>query len=138
MQFHRNELFLLFNPDTSKGKQTRAIARTICSHINEMDVIHERFGPTYWKEIVSMLGVEPKEILDRSQPDYQQKVAGRTLTMNGWLDVIMHYPHLLSAPVAIYNGKAVLCHTPTDLFKLGLNPKNVQPEKPMPHLRNTF
>ena len=138
MQFHRNELFLLYNPLTSKGKQTRAIAKTICSHINEVDVIRERFGPTYWKEIVTMMGMEPKDLLDRSQPEYQDKVAGKTLTMNGWLDVITHSPHLISAPVAVYNGKAVLCNTPTDLFKLGINPRGSQEEKLMPHLRHTF
>jgi arsenate reductase (glutaredoxin) len=137
MQFHRNELFLLYNPETSKGRQTKALAKTICANINELNVMHERLGPTYWKEVVTMLGLEPKELLDRSQPDYQAKVAGKALTMTGWLDVLMHYPQLLQAPVAIYNGKAVLCHTPTDLFKLGVKAKEtLATEKALPHLRH--
>jgi hypothetical protein len=51
--------------------------------------------------------------------------------------VIAHNPHLLKAPIAIFNGRAVLCQTPTDLFKLGVKPKN-ESEKALPHLRNTF
>lgn len=134
MQFHPNEIFLLYNPTTSVGKQTKAIARTINSHINELDVIHEKLGPTYWKEVITLLNLGPKELMDRSHPDYQEKVAGNNFTMNGYLDVLMHNPQLLKAPIAIYNGMAVLCQTPTDIFKLRTSPT----DKVLPHLRNTF
>ncbi len=137
MQFHKNELFLLYNPETNKGKQTKALVRTICSHINEVNVVAEKMGPTYWKEVVTMLGLTPKEIVDRSHPDYQTKVAGKALTMNGWLDVLMHYPHLIAAPIAIYNGRAVLCQTPTDIFKIGVKPAARSAERVLPHLRHT-
>jgi arsenate reductase (glutaredoxin) len=138
MQFHRNEIFLLYNPETSIGRQTKAIARTINRNIYEINAVREKLGPTYWKEVVNFLGLEPKDLLDRSHPDYQSKVAGKTYTMNGWLDVLMHNPHLLKAPIAIYNGRAVLCQTPTDIFKLEVKAKAEPEEKLMPHLRHTF
>jgi len=137
MQFHPNEIFLLLNPDTSTGKQTKALARTINTHVNELNVMREKLGPTYWKEVVTMLGMQPKELMDRAHPDYQEKLAGNTFTMNGYLQVLMHYPHLLRAPIAIYNGKAVLCQTPTDIFKLGVAAQT-STEKILPHLRKTF
>jgi len=132
MQFHPNELFLLYNPQSNSGKQTKAIALTINNHINEVDALHEKLGPTYWKEVVNLLGIAPQELLDQSNPEYKSKVAGNAYTMNGWLDVLMHNPQLLKAPIAIFNGKAVLCQTPTDIFKLGTGEK---PSKVMPHLR---
>jgi arsenate reductase (glutaredoxin) len=136
MQFHRNEIFLLYNPNTSAGKQTKAIALTVNPHINEVNIMCEKLGPTYWKEVVTMLDVEPKELLDRSNPDYQAKVRGNSYTMTGWLDVLMHNPQLLKAPIAIYNGKAVLCNTPTDIFKLGVRAISQRAtEKVLPHLR---
>jgi len=134
MQFHRNELFLLYHPHTSTGKQTKALALTINSHVHEVDALHEKLGPTYWKEVITLLGLTPKELLDRSNPQYQSKVAGNTYTMQGWLEVLMHNPELLKAPVAIYNGKAVLCQTPTDIFKL-TGGKHAEEAKTMPHLK---
>jgi arsenate reductase (glutaredoxin) len=136
MQYHKNEIFLLYNPETSTGRQTKAMARTINSHVNELNVVREKLGPTYWKEVVTMLGLKPKELMDRAHPDYQEKIAGNTFTMNGYLEVLMHYPHLLKGPIAIYNGKAVLCQTPTDIFKLGISAP-ADSEKQLPHLRNT-
>ncbi len=129
MQFHPNELFLLYDPRSNSGKQTKALAMDICNHINEVDVLHEKLSPTYWKEIVSMAGIEPDSLLDHSHPDYKDKVAGN-YTMNGWLDVLSHYPHLVKGAVVIFNGKAVHCTTPTDIFKLAPNR-----DKVLPHLK---
>ena len=133
MQFHPNELFLLYNPNSNAGKQTKALALDICSHINEIDATREKLSPTYWKEIVGMIGMDPDAMLDHSHEDYKNKVAGNSYTMNGWLDVLSHYPHLLKAPVVIYHGKAALCQTPTDIMRLGGAVS--QGDKVLPHLK---
>ena len=133
MQFHPNELFLLYNPNSNSGKQTKALAMDICSHINEIDAIREKLSPTYWREIVGLIGMEPDDMLDHSHEDYKNKVEGNSYTMNGWLDVLSHYPHLLKAPIVIYHGKAALCQTPTDIMRLGGAVS--QGDKVLPHLK---
>jgi arsenate reductase len=133
MQFHSNELLLLYNPQSNVGKQTKALALDICSHINEIDSVREKLSPTYWKEIVTMLGVMPDDLLDHSHSDYRNKVAGNSYTMNGWLDVLAHFPHLVKAPIAIYHGKATLCQTPTDIMRLGGGESTGK--KVLPHLK---
>ena len=133
MQFHPNELFLLYNPQSTVGKQTKAIAKDICNHLNEVDSLREKMGPTYWKEVITMLGVQPDELLDKSHPEYQSKVGNQTYTMNGWLDVLTHNPQLVKSPIAIFNGKAVFCKTPTDILQLGTTRPGEA--KVLPHLR---
>jgi len=132
MQFHPNELFLLFNPQSNSGKQTRAMAKDICSHIHEVDALHDKLIPTYWKEVVTMLGIAPSELLDKSHPDYKSKVGDNTYTMDGWLEVLARNPQLLRAPIAIYSGRAILCETPTDIMKLNVSKAG---NKILPHLR---
>src|SRR5690606_21894110 len=109
MHFHLDDIFLLYNLRTSAGEQTKSAAMTLSNHINEIDALQQRLGPTYWKEVINMLGIIPKRLLDKSHPDYQAKVRGNAYTMNGWLDVLIHNPQLLKAPIAIYNGRAILC-----------------------------
>lgn len=132
MQFHPNELFLVYDPQSNVGKQTRAIAGDICKHLNEVNVIHEKLSPTYWKEIINMVGVHPNELLDHSHADYKSKVSTNTYTMDGWLEVLVHCGHLVKFPIVIFNGDAVVCHTPTDIMKI--KPKTV--EKSLPHLKD--
>ncbi|HKZ38343.1 MAG TPA: hypothetical protein VJ184_11875 [Chryseolinea sp.] len=133
MQFHPNELFLVYDPHSNVGKQTRALARDICAHINEVDVVHEKLSPTYWKEIITMAGVHPNDLLDHSHPDYKSKVSTNTYTMDGWLEVLVHDGYLVMYPIVIFNSCAVVCHTPTDIMKL--KPKPL--ERVLPHLKNS-
>lgn len=133
MQFHPNELFLVYNPQTSIGKQTKAIACDICKHINEVDVLREKLSPTYWKEIVNMIGVHPDDLLDHSHEDYKSKVLANTFTMDGWLEVLVHGSHLIKYPIVIFNGHAVMCQTPTDIRKI----KHRAAERALPHLKDS-
>jgi arsenate reductase len=132
MQFHPNELFLVYDPHSSIGKQTKAMALDICSHINEVDVVHEKLSPTYWKEILNMADVHPDDLLDHSHPDYKSKVSNNSYTMDGWLEVLVHDGHLVLYPIAIFNDSAVVCHTPTDIMKI----KSKTATKVPPHLKD--
>lgn len=132
MQFNRNELFLVYDPHSGVGRQVKAMALDLCSHINEVDVMHEKLSPTYWREIVTMLGVHPTELLDKTHPEYRKKVANSEFTMDGWLEILVHDGYLIKYPIVIFEESAVLCHTPTDIMKLKARPY----EKVLPHLRN--
>lgn len=134
MEFHPNELTLLLDPKSSKGRKIRAYAHSVCNHVNEIDYTTTRLSTTIWKEVVRMLGNHPKELLDKSNLLYQEKVRGNTFTMEGWLKILLNSPQLLSGPIAIRNHKAILCHTPTDIMKLGVGNEH---HKKLPHLRTT-
>ncbi len=131
MQFHPNELFLIYDPKSNVGRQTKAMALDVCSHINEVDIVHEKFSPTYWREVVTMLGLHPKDLLDESNPDYKSP-GDNDFTMDGWLNVLAQNGNLVKYPIVIFGQSAVLCKTPTDINKL----KGKQVEKPLPHLKN--
>lgn len=132
MNFHPNELFIYYDPTTNTGKQCHAYAKSISNNVNTVDCQKIRLTTTLWKEIINMLGLRPKDLLDRSNPEYQEKIAGNTFTMTGWLEVLVKNPHLLKAPIAIYNNKAVLCQKPTDILKLDFDRPGS--DKVPPHL----
>ena len=131
MQFHPNELFLIYDPLSNVGRQTKAMALDLCSHINTVDVKREKFSPTYWREVVTLLGLHPKDLLDSSHPDYK-KAGDNNYTMDGWLNVLSQNGSLIKYPIVIFDLAAVLCKTPTDIMKL----KSNVPEKTLPHLKN--
>lgn len=131
MQFHPNELFLIYDPQSTIGRQTKAMALDICSHINEVDVVREKFSPTYWKEVITLLGVHPRELIDASDPEYR-KAGDNNYTMEGWLNVLSQNGKLVKHPIVIFAHSAVLCNTPTDVNKLKGNAGN----KTLPHLKH--
>jgi arsenate reductase len=121
MQFHPNELYLYYDPGTSSGKMVRAYSRSVNNNINDFNIHRVRLTTTIWKDILNILELRPKDLLDKSHPEYQEKIRGNKFTMTGWLDVLVKNPHLIKAPIAIHQGRAVLCIKPTDVLKLERN-----------------
>ena len=99
-------------------KQTRAYAQAVASHINEINIEKEKITSTVWLSILDKLNLRPKDLLNRAHPDYQTLIAGKTWDDEGWLNILMRYPYLIKAPIAIKKNKAVLCISPNEILKL--------------------
>jgi arsenate reductase (glutaredoxin) len=132
MELHPNELTLVYDPRTAAGKKIKALAHSISNNVNEIDIITTRLTTTLWKEIVQMLGNDPKSLLCKSNEAYQEKVKGNFFTMDGWMNVLLNSPELLRGPIAITHGKALICENPNEILKLGKT-TNI-PSKRLPHL----
>ena len=132
MEFHPNELTILFNPESDQAKKIKAYAHSISNNVNEIDLTKTRLTTTLWKEIINMLKLDPSEIINQAHPYYGLKVEGNSFTMDGWLNVLLNTPTLLKGPIAISKKNAVLCSNSTDILKLGIS--NNSPSKRLPHL----
>jgi len=132
MQFHPNELTILFDPSSSVGKKFKAYAHSISKNVNEIDYTKTRLTTTLWKKVVKMLGNNPSKLLNKSHKEYKSKVSGNTFTMHGWLNILLNSPDMLRGPIAITKDKAVMCENPSDILKLGRS-TNV-PSRKLPHL----
>ena len=132
MELHPNELTLVYDPRTASGKKIKALAYSISNNVNEIDCTKTRLTTTLWKEIVQMLGNDPKSLLNKSSAAYQKKVRGNIFTMHGYMNILLNSPELLRGPIAITRGKALICENPYDILKLGKTTN--LPNKTLPHL----
>lgn len=136
IQFHPNELLLIYNdPNSTTAKQTRAYAKSVSNNINEVDISKNKLTTTLWKEIVNKLKMHPEEIMNKSSSLFKDKFSDNHYTMTGLLEALVHSPQLLSAPVAIYQKRAVFCRKPTDILRLEVN--STVSHKIPPHLKRT-
>lgn len=118
MKLHPSELYFYHSPAQPINKQTKAYAKSLTKFVNEIDVIQEKITATQWDQILNMLGLRPKDLLNRSHPDYQNLIAGKDWDDEGWLNILSRYPYLIKSPIAIFKNKAILCKTPSDILKL--------------------
>jgi len=118
MERHPNEMWLLFDCNSSTHKKTRALARTITRHINEFPLANSKLSKLRWAEILLLLNLRPKDILNKSSKDYQEKIAGHDFSVDNWLEILRENPCLIKGPIAIMNDRAVLCINPKDIYKL--------------------
>lgn len=118
MKLHPNELWLFFDCQSGEQKKTRALAHSITKYVNESNFKDGSISKMMWSEILEMLQLRPKDLLNRADPKYQAELAGHNFSDEDWLNILMNNPCLIKAPIAIMNNKAVLCTTPKDIYKL--------------------
>jgi arsenate reductase (glutaredoxin) len=118
MKMHPNELFFYYNASHQGDKQARAYARSVSRYVNEINMEKEKITTTGWRTILDKLNLRPKDLLNRAHPDYQNQIAGKSWDDESWLHILVKFPHLIKAPIAIKRDKAILCTNPTDVLKL--------------------
>jgi len=121
MKYHPNELWLFFDCKLNTHKKTRALAKSITDHVNEFDLQHNKLSKLRWLEILNMLQMRPKDILNKANKKYQSELAGHDFDDDNWLEILRNNPCMIKAPIAIMNGKAVLCMNPQDIYLLTEN-----------------
>lgn len=118
MERHPNELWLFLDCESSTHKKTRALAISITEHINEFSLSHNKLSKLRWAEILILLNMKPKDLLNKANKNYQQSLAGHDFDDDAWLEILRENPCMIKGPIAIMDKKAVLCIKPKDIYKL--------------------
>ncbi|HSF52752.1 MAG TPA: hypothetical protein VLA71_03320 [Algoriphagus sp.] len=118
MRGHPTELYFYHSSTQPIDKQAKAYAKSLTKFVNEIDILKERITATQWDQILLMLELRAKDLMNRAHPDYQKLIAGKDWDDEGWLNILVNFPHLVKCPIAIFKNKAILCQTPSDILKL--------------------
>lgn len=118
MHTHNREIQIYYNAESPSHRRCVAHARSMGTSVKTYDFAKTPSNGTSWRQIVKNLDRHPKELLDKSNPYYQQHIRGRDFNMTGWLEILRRSPFLLRAPIAMRGGRAVFCECPTDVYRL--------------------
>lgn len=129
------QLILIYNGETSLGKQTLGYAEAAGDKVQTVDICKTKLGDTVWVSIADGLDMPLKSILDLDHPDAPD-VKDADMSTDDWLKMLQHNPVLLQQPVAINGKKFMKVTTPSELLKffdvdtagLKQHPKGENPE----------
>ena len=113
-----DQISILFHKNCSKGKKALAYAKSMSSSVVSYNYESLKFTPTQWEQILKNMGKSPKQILDKSQPYYQQNIRGRDFIEEDWLDLLVKNPQVIRSPIVTRGSRSVLLDNPTDIYKL--------------------
>lgn len=118
MKTNPREILIYYNPESSSDRKTVAYARSLSRHVKSYSHNDAQVTTTGWKGLLKKMDVTPKKLFNKALPEYQSTLKGKELDEEGWLHVIKHNTHLLRSPIAVRGNKAILCDTPTDIYRL--------------------
>jgi arsenate reductase-like glutaredoxin family protein len=118
MYYNDNEMTLLYNNNKSYDRKVYAMAVSRNLKINLQDLSSMRIAETLFMMFLDKLKVNPEELVNKSLPIYESEIEGKNLNEHDWYELITHHPDLLRVPIAMHKGKAIICNSTTDLFKI--------------------
>jgi len=59
-------------------------------------------------KLIKMLGINPKELIRKGEPDYKANFKGKELTDSEWIDAMIRFPKLIERPIVTKNNSAVI------------------------------
>ncbi len=118
MHFSHDELVLIYNEDDPRDRRTLAYAITLSPKVNKQELSSVRISSTLFEKALKQLGTGAKSVINKADATYQSEHRGKEMSNEDWFNLLVNNPQLLRAPIAMYKGKAVLCDSETDIFRL--------------------
>jgi arsenate reductase len=106
------------NPRCSKSRATLALieGRGVTPTVIE----YLRTPPTRVEieALVAKLGIEPEQLVRKSEEIFKSEYAGKTLTRAAWLDALVRHPILIERPIVVAGDRAVIGRPPENVEAL--------------------
>lgn len=115
---NEREILIYYNPDSDDDRKTVAFAQSVTPHVKSFAYAQAPFNITSWEQILGALNMDPKDLINKSNPYYQENLRGHDFDLDGWIKIFQHNPELIQAPIAIRGHHVVFCQKPTDIYKL--------------------
>ena len=112
------EIQLYIKLDCSKSKKAIACAKSHSNNVSMIYLSKTRGTGTIWENILTKLQMSPKQLLDKSQPYYQENIKGRDFEKRDWINLLMNNPDLVRSPIVVRGKRAIFLDNPTDIYKI--------------------
>ncbi|TDQ31355.1 arsenate reductase family protein [Zeaxanthinibacter enoshimensis] len=112
----KRQLTLIYNSETSLGKQTVGYVESSGDKIQMVDISKTSLGDTVWVSLAEGLNKPFGELLATDHPDAPE-IDGGNFSTDDWLKLIKKNPVLLQQPIAVNGDNYMQVDTPSEILK---------------------
>lgn len=114
-----SKIEIFHNPRCSKSRQTLALLEQQNIQAEIIDYLNTPPTTARLKEILTMLNIEPRELLRKGEVVYkEQGLADKSLSNEQLIHAMCEYPKLIERPIVINNGKAKIGRPPEVVLEI--------------------
>lgn len=114
-----SKVTIYHNPRCSKSRQTLELLKE--RNIDPDIVLYLETPPDkeVLSEIISRLGIEPRELLRTSEKEYKEmNLKDKNLGDDELIDAMVRAPKLIQRPIVLANGKAAIGRPPESVLEI--------------------
>src|SRR5690242_10293453 len=95
-------------PTCTKCREVRKVLTEKGIEFEPVNYFEQPLTDKSLKELLQSAGISPREALRKNEPSYKELVAGRELSDDELIRVMVRHPELLQRPIVVRGKKAVL------------------------------
>jgi arsenate reductase (glutaredoxin) len=105
---NKETIRIYYNPRCSKCRDTAAMVSERGYDIELVQYLDTPPDKAELRGLLTKLGMNPVELVRKTEAVFQQNYAGRTLNDEEWLDALAAHPVLIERPIVVRGNKAVV------------------------------
>ena len=105
----------------NRCSKSREVLELINNAGQELEVIeYLKQGPdaAALKDILKKLAMKPEQIIRKNEPLYKDQFAGKILSDEEWIQVLVAHPILIERPIVVNGDKAVIGRPPENVLTI--------------------
>lgn len=104
------------NPRCAKSRETLALLKD--HSVNVVEYLKTPPTKAELVAVISKLGIQPQNLIRKSESIFKTHFKGETLTADQWLDAMIEYPKLIERPIVITSTKAIIGRPPSNVLEI--------------------
>lgn len=112
-------IVIFHNPRCSKSRQTLQLLQEQGIEPEVVEYLNESPSKTRLKQILKMLGMQPRELMRRKENEYKELgLADESLTQEQLITAMLENPKLIERPIVINGDKAAIGRPPENVLAI--------------------
>lgn len=114
-----NEVTILHNPRCSKSRQALDLLQQHGIAPQIIEYLQTPPNAAELERILSILAMEPRDLMRREEPEYQQQqLDNPTLSREQLIAAMQAHPKLIQRPIVISGNKAIIGRPPENVLTI--------------------
>ena len=107
------------NPRCSKSRQTLSLLQANGIEPEIIEYLSHPPNKAQLKKILALLGMQPRDLMRKKEPEYQQNhLDDPILSDEQLIDAMLAHPKLIERPIVISGNKAALGRPPENVLEI--------------------
>ncbi|MFT6715764.1 MAG: arsenate reductase [Saprospiraceae bacterium] len=106
------------NPRCRKSRETLALIVDAGRGVEIIEYLKNVPSKEELEGLLEKLGIEPEQIIRKSEKEYKENYKGKTLSASEWIEAMVAHPKLIERPIVVKEDKAILGRPPQNVLKL--------------------
>jgi len=113
---HSHEIILVYNGNSSIGKQTYAYVSATHKAVHSIDVSKTKITGMQWVDIAEKLNLNIIDLIEKKHPEFIKNYGDKQVDLNAndAIKILQNHPETFIHPVVINGDRSMRITTPSD------------------------